>query len=221
MHDDAPGTSFADRFADLVLDRLSADGVSARATLRLVSARGSGGDSYLVDVQLPNGTAVLCEVADSVPTVRVMDPNADDLRLDLAVTYVVLRARGISARRAHETVHLPVPRASVEMPNLCRVCGWDLEEPPWSGREPRYLICDCCGAESGVDDLGERAARRWLRRWLTQGTPWFDETARPVDWDVHAQLHAARIDVACNAGCRLVREDHRGGDDGDGPVGVG
>ena len=111
MQDDAPRVPFADRFADLVLDRLSAAGISARATLRLVGAHVSDGDSYLVDVQLPNGTGVLCEVADSVPTIRVMDPNADDLPLDLAVTYLVLRGRGVSARRAHETVHLVVPRA--------------------------------------------------------------------------------------------------------------
>lgn len=65
---------------------------------------------------------------------------------------------------------------------LCRVCGWDFGEEPWSGGAPQYLICDCCGAESGVDDRNERLATRYLRWWIDRGCAWTSPTARPPGW---------------------------------------
>lgn len=72
----------------------------------------------------------------------------------------------------------------------CRVCGYDLEEPPWGpdGASPSYLICDCCGAEAGLDDIDRAAATHYRDKWLADGARWFDPRARPPDWDVQAQL---------------------------------
>lgn len=66
-------------------------------------------------------------------------------------------------------------------PNACRVCGWDLHEPGWDP-SPQYVICVCCGAESGVDDLDERQARRYLVAWIARGGRWFVPDEMPDGW---------------------------------------
>lgn len=92
---------------------------------------------------------------------------------------------------------VPTVRGATEMRHgatLCRVCGWDFEEDPWADGAPQYLICDCCGAESGIEDLNPRAAERHLVWWIDEGVPWSDARARPADWDHEALRHQlARI----------------------------
>ncbi|ROS79067.1 hypothetical protein [Cellulomonas sp. PhB143] len=71
---------------------------------------------------------------------------------------------------------------------LCRACGWDLGEPGWTESGPHYVVCDCCAAESGVDDVSTAHARAYRRRWIEHGAVWFDPAVRPDHWDLYAQL---------------------------------
>ena len=79
-------------------------------------------------------------------------------------------------------------------PHGCLVCGWDFQEPSWSPA-PLYLICHCCGSESGVDDLDERRAAESLLRWVARGAPWFVAAERPDGWSVSRCLADVRIEV--------------------------
>ena len=77
----------------------------------------------------------------------------------------------------------------VPPPSLCAVCGYDEEDERWSVHgSPNYVICPCCAAESGVDDLSPADARRYRARWFAAGTPWFLPNERPDDWDLAEQL---------------------------------
>jgi hypothetical protein len=45
-------------------------------------------------------------------------------------------------------------RGSEMVENICRVCGLDEGEDRWTGPDgEQYIICPCCGAESGVEDI--------------------------------------------------------------------
>jgi len=79
---------------------------------------------------------------------------------------------------------------------LCRVCGWSLGEPGWAGFDdsPQHIICDCCGAETGVDDITETSALRYRATWLARGAPWWQGTA-PPGWSATRQLDRAGIQV--------------------------
>jgi len=83
------------------------------------------------------------------------------------------------------------------------VCGLPYEEPGWAGEDsgPKYLICECCGAETGVDDIDERTAQRYRAAWLTRGGRWFVEAARPSTWSA--------VDQMTRAGILLRRRDLR------------
>ena len=46
--------------------------------------------------------------------------------------------------------------------SVCRVCGLDEGGDRWTGRDrAQYVICSCCGAEAGVDDLDVPTVRRY------------------------------------------------------------
>ena len=73
---------------------------------------------------------------------------------------------------------------------FCRVCGFDdhLDEPYLVG-EPQYIFCDCCGSESGSDDLYPDLVRRRSRmRWIDAGRMWPDLPDWLADWDPDAAL---------------------------------
>lgn len=77
----------------------------------------------------------------------------------------------------------------------CRVCGFDVGEPLWIDGNPTYVICDCCGAEAGVDEVTRKMAVRWRTRWLARGAPWYEPRTSPVGWNLAAareQLRFAR-----------------------------
>lgn len=41
--------------------------------------------------------------------------------------------------------------------SICRVCGLDEDDERWTGPDgAQYVICSCCGAESGVDKYGRQ-----------------------------------------------------------------
>lgn len=70
----------------------------------------------------------------------------------------------------------------------CRVCGWQLDRPGWIAGIATSAICDCCGAESGVDDVTLDLVREHRRLWIEHGAPWFDPECRPAHWDLYDQL---------------------------------
>lgn len=70
----------------------------------------------------------------------------------------------------------------------CRVCGYGGGEIYWEGALPTYAICDCCGAESGVNDSSPGDVRRYRQEWIADQCPWFDFRKRPADWDLGQQL---------------------------------
>lgn len=73
--------------------------------------------------------------------------------------------------------------------SFCRVCGYDEGEDRWTGPDgAQYIICVCCGAESGVDDLDLAWVRRYRAKWIADGSPWFAPEERPVDWSLHRQM---------------------------------
>ena len=74
---------------------------------------------------------------------------------------------------------------------MCRVCGWDDGDEFYDeSGSPTYIICHCCGAESGLDQPDVRSARRYRQQWLDRGAPWFSPSATPPDWSVEVQLQA-------------------------------
>lgn len=81
----------------------------------------------------------------------------------------------------------PVPPMS-----LCVVCGFDQEEERWGADGyPRYIICPCCEAESGLEDNSPAEARRYREQWLAGGARWRYPDERPDGWDL--AKHLARI----------------------------
>jgi hypothetical protein len=75
------------------------------------------------------------------------------------------------------------------MESVCRICGLDEGEPRWTGPDgAQYVICSCCGAESGVDDLGRYRVWRYRTKWINEGTAWFAPEKRPADWRLDRQM---------------------------------
>ena len=72
-------------------------------------------------------------------------------------------------------------------PDCCRVCGYDIGGG-WDGSQPLYVICSCCGAESGLDDAPEDVAAAFFSEWVSVGCPWWDTRARPAGWSLVRQL---------------------------------
>lgn len=72
----------------------------------------------------------------------------------------------------------------------CRVCGYELNEPPWGndGMSPSFEICPCCGVEFGYEDVSLQSIRTFRSKWLASGSPWFDISKRPKAWDISVQL---------------------------------
>jgi hypothetical protein len=62
-----------------------------------------------------------------------------------------------------------------------------LDEPGWVDGAPEYLICDCCGAESGVDERSTEMARRYRAEWAARGYAWWDRAHQPVGWSFTEQ----------------------------------
>jgi hypothetical protein len=87
--------SSGDEFAQLIGERLR--GVAGLAVeVRRIDPAVSTPASFLVDVQWPAGLGVLCEVADSIGTVRVMDGDGEDVSVAVALRYIEARATGAS-----------------------------------------------------------------------------------------------------------------------------
>ncbi|RXR25378.1 hypothetical protein EQW78_10250 [Oerskovia turbata] len=76
----------------------------------------------------------------------------------------------------------PAPKDVDHSAALCRVCAWYLDDAGWTLDGPTHTICDCCGAESGIDDTTPERIIAYRRRWTRGGHVWFDPTRRPAGW---------------------------------------
>ncbi len=66
----------------------------------------------------------------------------------------------------------------------CPICGLPFPEAV-DGEELRfsYWICDCCGCEYGYTDTPA-----FRQSWIEGGARWWDERAKPKDWNLDEQL---------------------------------
>ena len=73
--------------------------------------------------------------------------------------------------------------------SCCRVCGYELSEPPWGedGQSPSWDICPCCGTEFGYNDCTLASVQKNRGEWILNGKKWFDKTKKPEDWNFDAQ----------------------------------
>ncbi|MFG2310525.1 hypothetical protein ACGFS9_17900 [Streptomyces sp. NPDC048566] len=72
---------------------------------------------------------------------------------------------------------------------VCRTCGLDVDEVRFDASGlPLFVLCECCGGESGCDDGSLDAVRRYRESWVADGAPWFEPAARPSDWQLSRQL---------------------------------
>ena len=85
-------------FAQLVYERLA--GVEGlRTDVRQLDPEVSTPASFIVDISWFGGGG-LCEVADSIEGVRVMDAHAEDVTTDAALRYIAARTAGASKSTA-------------------------------------------------------------------------------------------------------------------------
>ncbi|MGI5196348.1 hypothetical protein ACQEVY_22315 [Streptomyces sp. CA-288835] len=71
----------------------------------------------------------------------------------------------------------------------CRVCGLDDGEVLWNEfGVPQYVICSCCGMESGIGDDNLPQVREVRGYWVASGAKWDSPRHRPEDWDLLKQL---------------------------------
>ncbi|MDD2516385.1 MAG: hypothetical protein PHO80_01995 [Candidatus Gracilibacteria bacterium] len=81
---------------------------------------------------------------------------------------------------------------------ICNVCGFDeLEEPLYyEDGAPTFMICACCGFESGVADLDQGYSfESYRKKWLEKGTKWLLEDKKPKDWDLKTQLKRIGVEI--------------------------
>lgn len=80
---------------------------------------------------------------------------------------------------AHENI-------SIDLRCICRCCGWSFGDYfPWGedGESPEYVICECCGCESGNEDYCADSLVAYRQSWLNSGAKWWMSKTKPVDWD--------------------------------------
>ena len=71
----------------------------------------------------------------------------------------------------------------------CPICGLKFEVPV-DEEELRYSywICDCCGCEYGYTDTPN-----YRQEWIRNGAKWWDEKAKPKDWNLREQMKNANL----------------------------
>ena len=73
--------------------------------------------------------------------------------------------------------------------SIYRVSGLNEDDERWTGTDgAQYVICTCCGGESGVDDLDLKSVRYYRSKWIAAGCAWFSPEARPADWQLDRQM---------------------------------
>jgi len=57
----------------------------------------------------------------------------------------------------------------------CRVCGFNnYPDNFWEGDIPMYIICPCCGCESGNEDYTVESTKQYRENWIKRGAIWLD-----------------------------------------------
>ncbi|MFE6888037.1 hypothetical protein [Streptomyces sp. NPDC057694] len=72
--------------------------------------------------------------------------------------------------------------------SACRICGLDVGEALFEHGFPNYVICQCCGNESGIGDDNLMQVQELRGYWVGHGAQWDRPRHRPADWDLMAQL---------------------------------
>ncbi|MFI9832360.1 hypothetical protein ACIHIX_32275 [Streptomyces sp. NPDC051913] len=71
----------------------------------------------------------------------------------------------------------------------CRICGQDDGEALFDEYGvPQYVICFCCGNESGIGDDSLTQVRDLRGYWIGHGAAWYEPKRKPADWDLLAQI---------------------------------
>lgn len=74
---------------------------------------------------------------------------------------------------------------------ICVVCGYDkLETAQYNDNGiPTFNICQCCGFQSGYDDLDQgNSFEEYREKWINNGAKWFRPKEKPSNWDFKGQL---------------------------------
>ena len=75
---------------------------------------------------------------------------------------------------------------------ICRICGYDDGSVRWELENGKlyatYLICECCGAESGYYDTIIKAIKSNRENWINKGAQWRYPKFKPTNWDLEKQL---------------------------------
>jgi hypothetical protein len=73
--------------------------------------------------------------------------------------------------------------------SLCRICGLDFGScPSWVEGVPQYVICECCGMESGLEDESIEKVQNYRGWWVGNGANWKYPRHKPKDWDLLKQV---------------------------------
>ncbi|HCC06737.1 MAG TPA: hypothetical protein DEP72_01030 [Clostridiales bacterium] len=74
---------------------------------------------------------------------------------------------------------------------ICKICGYNKLETPQYTEEsnPNFVICPCCGFESGYDDLDQGfTIEEYRKKWFREGCDWLNKEKKPKEWDIEKQL---------------------------------
>lgn len=78
---------------------------------------------------------------------------------------------------------------------ICKACGYDnFPQEFWEDDSPGYIICPCCGCESGNEDYTIESTKKYRQEWLESGSKWFEKKYKPEDWDLNQQLEQIPIE---------------------------
>ena len=67
----------------------------------------------------------------------------------------------------------------------CRICGFKMDNMPWSIDEKYGLdeICPCCGCQSGLNDDSPEFIRENRSNWgVGQNMKWHNPERKPKNW---------------------------------------
>lgn len=147
-------------FAALLRERARQIGV--QVAVEVVPSEAVG--RYIVDIDwdAKPDDGFLCEVADWVNGVRIVDPHGEDVTVEQALTYFAARATGtspqvvfqveVAGRRSWLRRHRESQRwRRVPFYGECPTCGHDWREHPGGIFEPSADVCGECDYEVDHD----------------------------------------------------------------------
>ncbi|MCM3196553.1 hypothetical protein [Priestia megaterium] len=81
---------------------------------------------------------------------------------------------------------------------VCLVCGYShLSRPLYNkkGTPNIGLICSCCGFQPKYDEMElGMTIDEYREYWLQGGNIWFEDRAKPKDWDLKQQLNNINLE---------------------------